>query len=64
MVANAAAGLALAGFAIITPDRTYYCGAETEDIRSSWLLAIRKYLDARGPVDPSASDSGVAQDDD
>ena len=52
------------GFALITPDRTYYCGAETEDIRGMWLTAIRKYLDARGPVDPNAVAKGDAEDDD
>ena len=49
---------------MITPDRTYYCGAETEDIRSAWLQAIRKYLDARGPVDPNEAAAAGGEDDD
>lgn len=38
------------GFMLLTPDRTWYFGAETEEDRDSWIAALDSVMDK--PVAP------------
>lgn len=45
------------GFAVITPDRTYYLGADTDSEREKWIYALQIFLSQRKALQSKRSSS-------